>query len=74
MSIAVPPELTPSQMAQLVAVINRMRAQGRFALTQFLTACEHDIGGGLVMTSCPKGIVEATYLVAGVALVGTMNM
>ena len=70
---AVQAELNDSEMAQLVIVISRMRAQGRFALIQFLSACDHEMAGGLVLTSMPKGIVEGTYLVAGVTLAGTMK-
>jgi hypothetical protein len=65
--------LTAAEMAQLVVVLGRMRAQGRFALCQFLTACDHEMAGGIVLTSLPQGIVEGTYLVAGVTLAGTMR-
>lgn len=71
---AVQPELNPAQMAQLVLIVGRMRAQGRFALHQFLSACEHEMAAGLVVTSLPKGLVEATYLVAGVTLAGTLKL
>lgn len=70
---AVDPALTTDEMTQLATVIGRMRSQGRFALSQFLSAFDHEMACGFVITSLPKGIVECTYLVAGVTLAATMK-